>query len=900
VPPAVLGQYHIWGALFMRSVTSFLRSVTPVLTLPVLLANAGTAVASPGHSARAGSVRTHVVPLDDTTSSLDNLRTGWDPNEPGLSPSVVHGSGFGEVFRTQVDGQVYAQPLVVGSTLIVATENDYVYGLNAATGAVKWRFSIGSPYRMPSNCPNIYPYVGITSTPVYDPSTGSVYVMGDTVAGTLNAWRLYGINVSNGAQTFEREMYGNPSNDSHIHLVGTQQLQRASLLLLNGWVYAAFSSHCDHNPYAGYVADVNVANRDFHLWTDESGATDNRAGIWQSGGGLVSDGPNRIFLTSGNGISPAKGPGNHPPGQLAESVIRLARNSNGTLSAQDFFSPADASYLDANDLDYGSAGPAELPVGTSAYPHVIVQDGKIGHLFLLNADNLGGREQGPGGSDDDLYQNQATYGVWGHPAIFEQSTSAIPPDSSGTSDYVLYVGRDDYLKEFEVSTNGSGVPSLTDVAKNTFTFNYGSGSPVITSNGTDPSTGVVWVVHDLRPKTSLLDAFALAPQSGQLQELASEPIGNASKFTTVATSNGMVYVGTGGDSFSTSSANYVYGFGVTTGAALTRGATPAFADTAVGSSTTRTVTATASRTVTVTGLGAPSSASPSPFTISSVTETGPGAKPVPVSFPVILHRGDTLKARVKFAPTAPGGVTGALSFRTAAGQDVPVNVPLIAAGTRTGLYATAPSVTMLLSLNDGTNVGPVPVGLPNFANDMIVNGGTTPERITKVSVPGAPFTVRDLPKVGTVVRPGQSVLLQFVYTPTRAVKSTSALTVTAGGSTTTISLTGYSTPGVSKFTAPSIVSFGSVTVGHTATRYIHILNAGNQGATVSGTRLTGPFRATAQVATGLPVNPSYDLAIPVTFTPSATGYSTGQYTLSWTDRFGPHSIVIGITGTGVR
>ena len=129
----------------------------------------------------------------------------------------------------------------------------------------------------------------------------------------------------------------------------------------------------------------------------------------------MSDGPDRIFFTSGNGISPAKAPGNKPPGQLAESVVRLQPQSDGTLPAQDFFSPANAPKLDAGDTDFGSGGPVGLPFGTTTYPDVVVQAGKYGRLYLLNRDNLGGRQQGSGGGDEDLFEIGHLAGLWGHP-----------------------------------------------------------------------------------------------------------------------------------------------------------------------------------------------------------------------------------------------------------------------------------------------------------------------------------------------------------------------------------------------------------------------------------------------------------------------------------------------------
>src|SRR3954452_8882126 len=75
---------------------------------------------------------------DSHTGSQDSLRTGWDPAEPGLSPSAVTGSDFGQLFATRVTGQVYGQPLVIGDTVVAGTEDDWMYGLDAATGAIRW------------------------------------------------------------------------------------------------------------------------------------------------------------------------------------------------------------------------------------------------------------------------------------------------------------------------------------------------------------------------------------------------------------------------------------------------------------------------------------------------------------------------------------------------------------------------------------------------------------------------------------------------------------------------------------------------------------------------------------------------------------------------------------------
>ena len=266
----------------------------------------------------------------------------------------MQGGRFGQIFKTSLNGQVYAQPLIIGNTLVVATENDWVYGLNATTGAILWKTSLGTPYNI-TTCKNVVPNIGVTSTGVYDPSTNTVYELG-LVHETSWQWHLFGLSVSTGAITFKQRIVGHPTNDSQLTFSALPEGQRAGLLLMNGWVYAAFASHCDHDSYDGYVAGWNVGSPGTTtLWADDVGVANKKGGIWQSGSGVMSDGSGRIFVASGNGISPAKGPGNKPPAQLAESAIRLSVGSSGTLSAKDFFSPSNAPSLDGSDTDFGPA-----------------------------------------------------------------------------------------------------------------------------------------------------------------------------------------------------------------------------------------------------------------------------------------------------------------------------------------------------------------------------------------------------------------------------------------------------------------------------------------------------------------------------------------------------------------
>jgi hypothetical protein len=849
-------------------------------------------------------VRAGIARADDQTVSQDSNRDGWDQSETGLSPSVVKGGTFKALpgFPVRLNGQVYAQPVVVGHEVIVATENDMVYGINGATGHIDWAKSVGTPYRI-KTCNNIAPNIGITGTPVYDPGSGLVYL----VAQVKGGYKLFGVNPGTGAVSTIAGIGGRPSNDSHITFSTNQQLQRPGLLLDNGWVYAAFGSHCDHQPYAGYVAGVNLSTHATTLWTDEANLVNNQAGIWQSGGGMMAVG-NQIYFTSGNGVSPAPGPGTSPPHQLAESIVRLANNGS-TLSAKDFFSPDNAPKLDSADSDWGSGGPVGLPFGTSAYSNLIVQAGKADGIFVLNGNNLGGRKSSSNSAALAVFGGVG--GQWGHPAAFGNTT--LTPGTSGADDYLYYAGKSDYLRVLRFGANGSGTPTITDIANSASTMGYGSGGPVVTSNGNDPSTAVVWVVDRGSKNSGTLQAYPATPSSPgwpsgctsgcKLHPLFSASTGTAASFATPATSNNAVYVGTLN--------GYLYGFGTPgAGAAPLGGPAATFSPANVGSASTRNVSVTARGTTTVTGVSAATTSSngastAAQFTVdaSKVTETVNGSSTeTPVTFPVTLHKGDTLTAPVAFSPASPGGVTGTLSFTTQSATQPSADVPLAGDGIQAGLYTTTPSVQFALVDDQGQFRSWVPVGISVPREIAFTNGGTTAETISTENLPSAPFSVTGLPPLGSTIQPGQSFVAAVWFTPTAGAQTyNDTLTVGTSQGSATVNLVSQSLSPSSLFQAsPSSVNLGKVKVGKRATFTITVTNTGNEPATMNGSStLNAPFHALYKVTPQLPVNAGYNLTLPVSFTPTTKGNFTTRYTISWTDVLGSHTLSIPVSGTGV-
>jgi hypothetical protein len=343
---------------------------------------------------------------------------------------------------------------------------------------------------------------------------------------------------------------------------------------------------------------------------------------------------------------------------------------------------------------------------------------------------------------------------------------------------------------------------------------------------------------------------------------------------------------------------HVLGFGVRARAAIGPAAPVSFPATALGRSSSHVVTVTASATVTVRGVTTSTATGPPSFRVGRVTVTGPGRAAVPVTLPVRLSPGERLQAPVQFTPATPGGLNGTLSFALAGAGGGTVDVPLAGDGTRTGLYATPGALSFALTDLQATSV-PVGTEVPMTAD--ITNGGTSTQTVTSVTGPAAPFTATGLPRPGTRLRPGQSIVLQVTYSPATAGPAASSITIRGrSGTAAVLALNGTGRAPVSRLTTSrASVSFGSVPTGRQATASVVITNAGDLPATVAGTsRLVKPFASVFRVDRGLPVNPGTDLDLQLTFRPSRPGPVAGTYQFTWTDRLGRHTITVHLTGTG--
>src|SRR5208283_2316652 len=220
----------------------------------------------------------------------DLSRSGQNLNETLLSPANVNTNTFGRLFAYAVDGYVYAQPLYVSGVSIpgqgthnvvfVATQHNSVYAFDAdgnagVTGSLLWQTNLGPSAAVPNNdfgnrygpYSDITPEVGITSTPVIDPATGTIYVDALTHEGSSYYHRIHALSITKGTEqsyspvlvTASVAGTGVDSVSGIVSFNPVQELQRSALTLAGGKLYEAYAGYADTDPYHGWVIGFDAS-----------------------------------------------------------------------------------------------------------------------------------------------------------------------------------------------------------------------------------------------------------------------------------------------------------------------------------------------------------------------------------------------------------------------------------------------------------------------------------------------------------------------------------------------------------------------------------------------------------------------------------------------------------------
>jgi hypothetical protein len=483
------------------------------------------------------------------TQHNDNTRTGANLQEKTLTVANLNNANFGKLAFRLVDGDIYAQPLIVSGAkgpagdsktiAIVATENNSVYAfdadnVNQASNAQLWRTNlapaidyhdlygaIGAPF-----CTDITTQIGITSTPAImltsneSPRAGVVFVTAKSGTGSNFVYNLYALDLSSGNQLAKISIQGEVAGQgigstgsgakAKIVFNPLYQLNRPALALNGNMLYIAFGGHCDTGPYHGWVFAYDVSNPKapkkvavFCVTPNGKGPAsptnqfiEGLGGIWMSGEGPAIDESGNVYVATGNGTY-------NGTTDFSDSVLKMTLQG-GQLRLVDWFTPTDQVELKDDDYDLGSGGVALIPNS-----HLAVAGGKEGRLYLLDRNNLGK------GASLSLQSFQVThdpvpthllgYNIHGTAVIWPRETEM----------YVYIMGEEDHLKQFRLVPDSAGAGWRFDPAGPfkvspesapypnfpAGVFSPTRGQPVwmpggffeLSADGTKDGTGILWV-----------------------------------------------------------------------------------------------------------------------------------------------------------------------------------------------------------------------------------------------------------------------------------------------------------------------------------------------------------------------------------------------------------------------
>ena len=516
---------------------------------------------SPGGASAPGGASTPTVtppsastPADVTTYHNDIRRTAQQLAESKLTLANVNAATFGRLGFYTVDGAVDAQPLFLGNVpvaggthnvLYVATENATVYAFDADTGTVLWRVSTLLAGEVPSDdhgCNQTTPTIGITSTPVIDRSRGphgAIYLVAmSRDSGGAYHQRIHALDIATGAELFNGPTEvtasypgtGSGSVNGVVPFTPGQYIERASLLLLNGVVYTAWSSHCDALPYTGWVIGYSA---DTLRQTGVVNVTPNgeMGGIWMSGAGLASDGTSIYFLDGNGTFDPTTNAQEMPiHNDFGNGFLKVTPTST-TLQVTDYFEPSDTVQQSSADLDLGSGGVLVLPDLTDIngnVRHLAIGGGKTRALYIVNRDSMGKFDS----NGDHVYQelfSTITGPMFSAPAFYNNT---------------IYVGpAGDHLKALPI-VNAVVSPTASSQSQSPAgNWNFPGFSPVISANGN--ANGIVWGVENTTP--AVLHAYDAGNLARELynsnQAGTRDQFGAGNKFISPTIANGKVFVG---------------------------------------------------------------------------------------------------------------------------------------------------------------------------------------------------------------------------------------------------------------------------------------------------------------------------------------------------------------------
>ncbi|KAJ8066890.1 hypothetical protein OCU04_004276 [Sclerotinia nivalis] len=857
-----------------------------------------------------------LAPTDEIRDA-DAPQSGYLDNH-NMHPATVGSAIFGILWKNNYGNNKekwYAKPLVYtppgrSQLVFLASAMNVIRILDAANGTLLNSRVIQPPFLQSDlGCTDIPDFIGIIGTPIIDPSTNIVYFFskgyknGAASGGVVNGlYKFYAVDIITlqDIPGFPVLIDGNfADNDNTRYFLGGTVLQRPSVTLINGVVIGAFGGHCDLFNYTGMLVGVSttpgVGVTSIFAMESSPGAPPvvadfniqqgGKAGIWQGGMGLATDG-NRLFLATGNGEGHANGDvpasGRTPLSTLDEVVGDFAVSTAGKITLSDYFEPYEYVSMDAGDRDLGSGGVALLDptvfVGTGV-SRIAIVIGKNGKAYILNANNLGGFKQGAGGDaavtvmcilvdnplgTDNILQTIIAQGsIFAGPGSYPLEGGYIYFTPVGFPTVCYKLGHDDqgaplFTLFGQSATNSAGSVGIGKKTSMRYFYdrvnNSLLGIPTTTTYKGQAGTGILWISD---PNAGL-KAYNAVPVNGILTPISLPPTGGLNKFQRPAFGDGRLYV-------SDTNGNVIC-LGSPVALPLQCTQPVDFGQVAIGSTGTQIINCTAQ--IAITSVNGCATGDKTWQCVNSTLPQGPLAQGANFSFPVTWNLTQasindaqnasfghvlpgvartsldlyTTNAIPKYSTLVPVSLSGTTVSKGPFLDIAPAEVDLggIVVGSQSAL--TGLSGTVIIS-NIGAQVMNIygSAWTPNIAPD---DGDPKYTNITNGNL-GNGFSTTAIPRAGDTIASGGSVTvpLNFISNTTGAYSTFVEFWTDGGngnafitGSASTAPIANISIATIEggwDFSEPVVMNFGNVLAGKTVTSYIRICNSGGSALLIT-------------------------------------------------------------------
>ncbi|PMD49844.1 uncharacterized protein K444DRAFT_711847 [Hyaloscypha bicolor E] len=538
-------------------------------------------------------VLVNALAATDEPQSADPPQSGYLPNH-NLAPSTL--AGFAKKWNLKFNSneKLYSMPVVYtpsGSTqelVIIGSIQNVVRVVDSATGQLVKIRTLDAPYiSSDSNC-NDGATVGITGTPVIDPATDIMYLFSkgymNGLAGPQGAYKMWALHIPDLTVVpgYPVLIQGPASNDPTKYFNGGEILQRPGLTMIGDSIIAGFGGHCDSMNYTGILLTVSKTTGQMQdqmvmmaspgsPWApDLQAGKGGKAGIWQSGMAIAADlDKNRVFFATGNsdvngdlgGINGAPHSGKVPISTLGQAIANIGVDPvSGNLTQQDFFVPVGYAKLNSGDKDFSAGGVSLLDptvFNGGGVNRVALGTSKVGTLYVMDAENLGGYKQGPGGTTDGkkfskrsfLQRDRSTVALAATPrkvVISSMQISTLLQITRLNENSFCHTGAP--LQAWRLTPDASGKPNFKFAGQSALSVGC-HGTPTVTSQNGVAGTGIVWlsdttkglIAFNAVPNGSSVLTQITVPGSGGLTKFHRPVFGNNNVFVT--TSNHLIAIG---------------------------------------------------------------------------------------------------------------------------------------------------------------------------------------------------------------------------------------------------------------------------------------------------------------------------------------------------------------------